>query len=39
LLNTKTPAYAVKFPFNPSGIKLEDIEIPDVLNLNCVKKL
>ncbi|CAG0912683.1 unnamed protein product [Notodromas monacha] len=39
LMNTKSPSYAVKFPFNPSSICLEDIEIPDALGLNCLKKL
>ncbi|BES97844.1 MYSc [Nesidiocoris tenuis] len=29
----------LEFPFNPSSIRLEDIEIPDILNLPMLKKL
>ncbi|XP_043239041.1 unconventional myosin-Vb-like isoform X1 [Amphibalanus amphitrite] len=32
-------AFPVRFPFNPSNIRLEDIEIPDILNLPMLKKL
>ncbi|XP_034943437.1 unconventional myosin-Va isoform X2 [Chelonus insularis] len=31
--------YAVRFPFNPSNIRLEDIEIPPALNLPMLKKV
>ena len=31
-------AFPVRFPFNPSNIRLEDIEIPDILNLPMLKK-
>jgi len=32
--------YAVRFPFNPSSVKLEDINIPDSFGLNqWVKKM
>ncbi|XP_012234909.1 unconventional myosin-Va isoform X2 [Linepithema humile] len=32
-------SYAVRFPFNPSDIRLEDIEIPEVLRLPMLKKV
>ncbi|XP_076169169.1 dilute class unconventional myosin isoform X2 [Ptiloglossa arizonensis] len=32
-------SYPVRFPFNPSNIRLEDIEIPEVLHLPMLKKL
>lgn len=32
-------AYPVRFPFNPSSIQLEDITIPEVLNLPNLKKV
>ncbi|KAF0291664.1 Unconventional myosin-Va [Amphibalanus amphitrite] len=32
-------AFPVRFPFNPSNIRLEDIEIPDILKLPMLKKL
>ncbi|RZF37289.1 hypothetical protein LSTR_LSTR005621 [Laodelphax striatellus] len=38
LMNTKF-SYPVKFPFNPSNIRLEEIEIPEVLNLPMLKKV
>ncbi|XP_037069496.1 LOW QUALITY PROTEIN: unconventional myosin-Vb-like [Pollicipes pollicipes] len=38
LMDTKF-AFPVRFPFNPSNIRLEDIEIPDILNLPMLKKL
>lgn len=31
--------YPVRFPFNPSVICLEDIEVPDVLQLPMLEKL
>lgn len=31
--------FPVRFPFNPSTICLEDIEIPEVLNLPMLKKV
>lgn len=38
LMDTKF-AFPVRFPFNPSNIRLEDIEIPGVLSLGMLKKL
>lgn len=38
LMNTKF-AFPVRFPFNPSSIRLEDIELPDSLNLTMLKKV
>ncbi|CAG7709106.1 unnamed protein product [Allacma fusca] len=39
LMDTKY-SFAVKFPFNPSNIRLEDIEIPEAFNINhLVKRL
>ncbi|KAL7643915.1 UNVERIFIED_CONTAM: hypothetical protein RMT77_005924 [Armadillidium vulgare] len=38
LMNTKH-AIPVQFPFNPSSIRLEDIEIPDILNLTVLHKI
>ncbi|XP_076051644.1 dilute class unconventional myosin isoform X10 [Oratosquilla oratoria] len=38
LMNTKF-AFPVRFPFNPSSIRLEDIEIPDALSLIMLKKV
>ncbi|XP_064089010.1 unconventional myosin-Va-like isoform X3 [Macrobrachium nipponense] len=38
LMNTKF-AFPVRFPFNPSSIHLEDIELPDSLNLSMLKKV
>ncbi|XP_050723307.1 unconventional myosin-Va-like isoform X3 [Eriocheir sinensis] len=38
LMNTKF-AFPVRFPFNPSSIHLEDIELPDALPLNMLKKV
>ncbi|XP_015117922.1 unconventional myosin-Va isoform X2 [Diachasma alloeum] len=32
-------SYPVRFPFNPSNIRLEDIEVPEVLNLPMLKKV
>ncbi|KOC66517.1 Unconventional myosin-Va [Habropoda laboriosa] len=32
-------SYPVRFPFNPSDIRLEDIEIPEVLQLPMLKKV
>ncbi|XP_043283609.1 unconventional myosin-Va isoform X3 [Venturia canescens] len=32
-------SYPVRFPFNPSNIRLEDIEIPEVLHLPMLKKV
>ncbi|XP_031836007.1 dilute class unconventional myosin isoform X3 [Nomia melanderi] len=32
-------SYPVRFPFNPSDIRLEDIEIPEVLHLPMLKKV
>lgn len=31
--------FPLEFPFNPSSIRLEDIEIPDILNLPMLRKL
>lgn len=31
--------YPVTFPFHPSNIRLEDIEVPEVLNLGVLKKI
>ncbi|KAK2576101.1 hypothetical protein KPH14_007435 [Odynerus spinipes] len=31
--------YPVRFPFNPSNIRLEDIEVPEVLHLPMLKKI
>ncbi|XP_049955335.1 unconventional myosin-Va-like [Schistocerca serialis cubense] len=38
LMDTKI-MFPVRFPFNPSKIKLEDIEVPEVLNLPMLKKV
>ncbi|XP_068247184.1 unconventional myosin-Va-like isoform X2 [Palaemon carinicauda] len=38
LMNTKF-AFPVRFPFNPSSIHLEDIELPDSLSLSMLKKV
>ncbi|RXG68281.1 Unconventional myosin-Va [Armadillidium vulgare] len=38
LMNTKF-AFPVRFPFNPSSIRLEDIELPDILNLTVLHKI
>ncbi|KAH8024112.1 hypothetical protein HPB51_021733 [Rhipicephalus microplus] len=38
LMDTKF-AFPIRFPFNPSRIQLEDINIPDVLNLPMLRKL
>uniref|UniRef100_A0ABD2WEW9 Unconventional myosin-Va n=1 Tax=Trichogramma kaykai TaxID=54128 RepID=A0ABD2WEW9_9HYME len=32
-------AYPIRFPYHPSNIRLEDIEIPEVLNLPMLKKI
>ncbi|XP_026828579.1 unconventional myosin-Va isoform X1 [Ooceraea biroi] len=32
-------SYTVRFPFNPSDIRLEDIEVPEVLHLPMLKKV
>ncbi|XP_044003935.1 unconventional myosin-Va isoform X2 [Aphidius gifuensis] len=32
-------SYPIRFPFNPSNIRLEDIEIPEVLHLPMLKKV
>ncbi|XP_026669743.1 unconventional myosin-Va isoform X2 [Ceratina calcarata] len=32
-------SYPVRFPFNPSDIRLEDIEVPEVLHLAMLKKV
>lgn len=31
--------FALEFPFNPSKIRLEDIEIPEALKLPMLKKI
>ncbi|XP_014602848.1 PREDICTED: unconventional myosin-Va isoform X1 [Polistes canadensis] len=31
--------YPIRFPFNPSNIRLEDVEVPDVLQLPILKKI
>ena len=38
LMDTKF-AFTVRFPYSPSSIKLEDIEVPSVLNLSMLKKM
>ncbi|CAG2061126.1 unnamed protein product, partial [Timema podura] len=38
LMDTKF-SFPVRFPFNPSKIRLEDIEVPEVLNLPTLKKV
>lgn len=38
LMDTKF-VFPVRFPFNPSKIRLEDIEIPDNLDLPMLKKV
>ncbi|XP_071515653.1 unconventional myosin-Va isoform X4 [Panulirus ornatus] len=38
LMNTKF-AFPVRFPFNPSSIHLEDVELPDALPLGMLKKV
>ncbi|XP_065350238.1 unconventional myosin-Va isoform X2 [Cloeon dipterum] len=32
-------SFPVRFPFNPSNIRLEDVEVPDVLNLPMLRKV
>ncbi|XP_019883807.2 unconventional myosin-Va [Camponotus floridanus] len=32
-------SYPIRFPFNPSDIRLEDIEVPEVLHLSMLKKV
>lgn len=32
-------SYAVRFPFNPADIRLEDIDVPEVLHLPMLKKV
>ncbi|XP_043471363.1 unconventional myosin-Va isoform X2 [Leptopilina heterotoma] len=32
-------SYPVRFPFNPSNIRLEDIDVPEVLHLPMLKKI
>ncbi|XP_015519328.2 unconventional myosin-Va isoform X1 [Neodiprion lecontei] len=39
LLKDLNFTYAVTFPFNPSNIRLEDIEVPEVLHLPMLKKI
>ncbi|XP_032683179.1 unconventional myosin-Va isoform X3 [Odontomachus brunneus] len=39
LLMDQKFSYPVRFPFNPSDIRLEDIEIPEVLHLPMLKKV
>lgn len=29
----------LEFPFNPSSIRLEDVEIPEILNIPMLKKV
>lgn len=31
--------YPITFPFHPSNIRLEDIEVPEILNLPMLQKL
>lgn len=31
--------FPIKFPFNPSSIRLEDIEVPEVLKLEVLTKI
>lgn len=38
LMDTKY-VYPITFPFHPSNIRLDDIEIPEVLNLSMLKKI
>nr|XP_045614507.1 unconventional myosin-Va-like isoform X4 [Procambarus clarkii] len=38
LMNTKF-AFPVRFPFNPSSIHLEDVELPEALPLSMLKKV
>ncbi|KAM7314396.1 unconventional myosin-Va [Ixodes scapularis] len=38
LMDTKF-AFPIRFPFNPSRIQLEDVTIPDVLNLSVLRKI
>ncbi|XP_065199527.1 unconventional myosin-Va isoform X2 [Planococcus citri] len=38
LMDTKFQ-FSVRFPFNPSNIRLEDIEIPDTINLPMLRKI
>lgn len=38
LMDTKF-AFPLRFPFNPSNIQLEDISVPDALNLPMLKKV
>lgn len=38
LMDTKF-AYVVRFPFSPSSIKLENLDVPSVLNLSMLKKI
>lgn len=38
MMDTKI-VFPVRFPFNPSKIRLEEIEIPECLNLPMLKKV
>ncbi|XP_022250756.1 unconventional myosin-Va-like isoform X1 [Limulus polyphemus] len=38
LLDTKY-AFPIRFPFNPSSVRLEDVVIPEALNLSMLKKV
>ena len=38
LMNQKL-TYPVRFPFNPSSIRLNDIQIPAILNLYMLRKV
>ncbi|VVC36488.1 Hypothetical protein CINCED_3A024235 [Cinara cedri] len=38
LMDTKY-VYPITFPFHPSNIRLEDIEVPEVLNLHMLQKI
>lgn len=39
LLMDSKQSFPVRFPFNPSNIRLEDIEVPAVLNVPMLKKI
>lgn len=39
LLMDSKQSFPVRFPFNPSNIRLEDVEVPDVLNIPMLKKI
>ncbi|XP_034243540.1 unconventional myosin-Va isoform X2 [Thrips palmi] len=39
LLMDSKQSFPVRFPFNPSNIRLEDIEVPEVLNIPMLKKI